>query len=179
MVKEAFAEGYPNGTLAGNNSAAWMVEQVRKYPGEVVIYSGGALTNVALAVRLDPQFASLAKGLVIMGGYLDVTLLTTSGSVMQADLNSDVSPCTMRGNSHEYGVLTVLQINLKIDPEGAKAALTANFPSITIVGNSANQEFPDQAFLDEVWEVENGYTKLFYDHYGTTVCTLYITNLAV
>lgn len=68
-----------------------MVEQVRKYPGEIMIYSGGALTNIALAIRLDPDFASLAKGLVIMGGYLDVTLLTTSGSTLQADLNSDVS----------------------------------------------------------------------------------------
>lgn len=68
-----------------------MVEQVRKYPGEVMIYSGGALTNIALAVRLDPGFASLAKGLVVMGGYLDVVLLTTSGSTLQADLNSDVS----------------------------------------------------------------------------------------
>lgn len=68
-----------------------MIEQVRKYPGEVMIYSGGALTNIALAVRMDPEFASLAKGLVIMGGYIDVTLLQTSGSTMQADLNSDVS----------------------------------------------------------------------------------------
>lgn len=68
-----------------------MVEQVRKYPGEVFIYSGGGLTNIALAVRLDPEFASLTKGLAIMGGYLDVTLLTTAGSVLQADINSDVS----------------------------------------------------------------------------------------
>lgn len=74
-----------------------MVEQVRKYPGEVMIFSGGALTNIALAVRLDPQFASLAKGLVIMGGYLDVTLLQTSGSVLQADLSSDVSLFDIRG----------------------------------------------------------------------------------
>lgn len=65
----------------------------------------------------------------------------------------------------------MLQINLKIDPEGAKVALTADFPSITIVGNAANQEFPDQAYLDEVYEVENGYTKLFHDHYGTLVCS--------
>lgn len=97
IVKAAFNEGFPNGTLAGNNSAAWMVEQVRKYPGEVMIFSGGALTNIALAVRLDPQFASLAKGLVIMGGYLDVTLLQTSGSVLQADLSSDVSLFEIRG----------------------------------------------------------------------------------
>lgn len=68
-----------------------MVQQVRKYPGQVSIYSGGALTNVALAVRMDPEFASLAKELVIMGGYVDVNLLQVTGSVLQADLSSDVS----------------------------------------------------------------------------------------
>lgn len=107
-----------------------MVEQVRKYPGEVMIYSGGALTNIALAVRMDPEFASLAKGLVIMGGYLDVTLLQTSGSTLLADLNSDVSllAVAVKGS----GVLTISrQINLKIDPEGAKVALTAPFPNIS------------------------------------------------
>lgn len=57
-----------------------------------------------------------------------------------------------------------------MDPEGAKVALTADFPSITIVGNGANQVFPDQAYLDEVYEVDNAYTKLFHDHYGTIVC---------
>ncbi|KAL1881286.1 hypothetical protein Daus18300_001138 [Diaporthe australafricana] len=147
VVKAAFSEGFPNGTLAGNNSAAWMIEQVRKYPGEVLIYSGGALTNIALAVRMDPQFASLAKGLVIMGGYLDVTLLMTSGSVLQADLSSD--------------------INLKIDPEAAKVALTADFPSITIVGNAANQVMSTQEFLDELYEVKTPYTELAHEHYGT------------
>lgn len=115
VVQAAFYEGFPNGTLAGNNSALWMVEQVRKYPNEVVIFSGGALTNIALAVRLDPEFASLAKRLVIMGGYLDVTLLQTSGSVLQADLSSDVSFGVILGyiqnkghrTSRRYSSLTV------------------------------------------------------------------------
>lgn len=83
-----------------------MIEQVRKYPGEVMIFSGGALTNIALAVRMDPQFAALAKGLVIMGGYLDVTLLQTSGSVLQADLSSDVSfTIFVAGNGKGHGAL--------------------------------------------------------------------------
>lgn len=43
-----------------------MIEQVRKYPGQVSIYSAGALTNVALAVRMDPDFAKNAKELIIM-----------------------------------------------------------------------------------------------------------------
>ena len=90
IAKSAFLEGYPNGTLSGYHAAAWMVEQVNKYPGEVMIYSGGALTNIALAIRMDSKFASLTKGLVIMGGYIDVNLLQTSGSTLQADINSDV-----------------------------------------------------------------------------------------
>jgi inosine-uridine nucleoside N-ribohydrolase len=40
---------------------------VHKYPGEVVIWAGGPLTNIALALRLDPAVASLAKELVLMG----------------------------------------------------------------------------------------------------------------
>ncbi|KAH7024787.1 Inosine/uridine-preferring nucleoside hydrolase domain-containing protein [Microdochium trichocladiopsis] len=147
ISRAAFIEGFPNTTLAGETAAAWMVEQVRKYPGQVTIYSGGALTNVALAVRLDPTFASNAKGLVIMGGYLDVMMLQTTGTRLLADINSD--------------------INLKVDPEAAKIALTANFPNITIVGNGANQVFPVQEYLDEVYQVETPYTKLFHDHYGT------------
>jgi Inosine-uridine nucleoside N-ribohydrolase len=90
VVKAAFLEGYPNTTLAGNYAAAWMIEQVHKYPGEVMIYSGGALTNIALPIRMDPKFASLTKGLVIMGGYIDVNLLEVTGSVLEADINSDV-----------------------------------------------------------------------------------------
>lgn len=66
-------------------------------------------------------------------------------------------------------LLTTRQINLKIDPEGAKVALTADFPTVTIVGNAANQVFPDQEYLDEVYEVKNGYTELFYNYYGTSV----------
>jgi len=75
--KSAFLEGFPSNETAvpGKMAASFMVEQVHKYPGQVSIYAAGALTNVALAVRLDEQFASLAKELVMMGGYLDVNML--------------------------------------------------------------------------------------------------------
>lgn len=77
----AFLEGYPNTTaVTGKSAAQFMIEQVRKYPGQVSIYAAGALTNVALAVRLDEEFASLAKELVIMGGYLDVNMYQVSYS---------------------------------------------------------------------------------------------------
>lgn len=144
----AFLEGFPNITAVVNKSAAaFMIEQVHKYPGQVSIYAAGAMTNVALAVRMDDQFASLAKELVIMGGYVDVNMYQATGTVNQADINSD--------------------INLMIDPEAAKIALTADFPSITIAGNVANQVISTQEFLDEVYEVENPYSKLMHEYYGT------------
>jgi hypothetical protein len=77
-----------------------MVEMVHKYPGQVSIYSAGALTNVALAVRMDPEFASLAKQLVIMGGYVDLNMLEATGSIMLADYQSDVSLSPMEDGFH-------------------------------------------------------------------------------
>lgn len=74
-MKAAFVEGFPNTTAKDDVSAAqFMVEQVRKYPGKVSIYAAGALTNIALAVRMDSKFAGLAKELVVMGGYVDDNL---------------------------------------------------------------------------------------------------------
>lgn len=53
-----------------------------------------------------------------------------------------------------------------IDPEASKIALTADFPSITIAGNVANQVISSQEFLDEIYEVKNPYSKLVYEEYG-------------
>ncbi|CZT25243.1 related to inosine-uridine preferring nucleoside hydrolase [Ramularia collo-cygni] len=148
ISKSAFKEGYPNNTFASDISAAeFMVQQVRKYPGEVTIYSAGALTNIALAARIDPNFAKNTKGLVIMGGYLDGNLLQTTGSTRLADFQSD--------------------INLKMDPESSKIVLTSPFPKITINGNVANTLISTQEFLDEIYEVKNPYSELMHKHYGT------------
>lgn len=89
--KDAFSEGYPNATFASEFGAWYMVEQVRKYPGEVTIYSAGALTNIALAIRMDSSFAKNAKQLVIMGGYVDLNMQSVAGDHIQADISYDVS----------------------------------------------------------------------------------------
>ncbi|KAF7525333.1 hypothetical protein G7054_g11124 [Neopestalotiopsis clavispora] len=144
VSKAAFKEGYPNGTLSGVHAAAWMVEQVRKYPGEVTIWSAGAMTNVALAVRLDSEFAALTNGLYVMGGYMDVNLLQTSGSILHSSVGFN-------------------QFNLKADPEAARIALSADFPKITVVSQGSNDIFPEMAWLEEVYQVQNPYTRLMHD----------------
>lgn len=148
VVKAAFLEGFPNTTFASDISAAeFMVQQVRKHPGEISIYAAGAMTNLALAIRLDSTFARNTKELVIMGGFVDVTMLEATGSKLLAELQSDV--------------------NLMIDPEASKIALTADFPNITIAGNVANQVMSTQSFLDEVAKVKTPYSTMMHKYYGT------------
>ena len=97
-----------------------MIEQVFKYPGKVSIYAAGSLTNVAAAIRMNDTFASTAKELVIMGGYVDLNLMQ-----VQSDLDQDLGS----------------DINFIVDPEAAHIAITADWPSITIAGNIANTQY--------------------------------------
>ncbi|MDQ8186782.1 nucleoside hydrolase [Pelagicoccus sp. SDUM812002] len=60
--------GMPQLQPAAEIAVLFMIKMVRKVLGEVTILEGGPLTNLALAQRLDPEFASLAKELVYMGG---------------------------------------------------------------------------------------------------------------
>lgn len=49
-------------------AADFIVETVRSRPGEVTLVPIGALTNLALALRKDPEIARLVRGIVAMAG---------------------------------------------------------------------------------------------------------------
>jgi inosine-uridine nucleoside N-ribohydrolase len=63
-------EGSPHTVPATGFAAQFMVEQVRAHPYQVTIFAAGPLTDIALAVRMDPEFPRLAKELVFMGASL-------------------------------------------------------------------------------------------------------------
>ncbi|MFY9646227.1 MAG: nucleoside hydrolase, partial [Terriglobales bacterium] len=69
-VPNPLPEGNPSLKPESEDAAHFMIRMVHQYPHEVTIYAGGPLTNLALAVSLDPQFSSLAQELVIMGGSI-------------------------------------------------------------------------------------------------------------
>jgi purine nucleosidase len=67
----AMPEGKPTAKAADEDAAHFLVRMVLKYPNEVTIYEGGPMTNLALAISIDPEFASLAKELVFMGASIN------------------------------------------------------------------------------------------------------------
>lgn len=59
--------GFPKMEPHPGRAAEFIIETIRGHPGEVVLYFAGPLTNLALAVRMDPGIVPLAKSLYIMG----------------------------------------------------------------------------------------------------------------
>lgn len=117
-------EGLPHTKPAAENAVDFMIQAVHAHPHQITIYAAGPLTDIALAIRLDPEFASLAKRLVIMGGMVDTNLLQVTGS---ANFNSD--------------------FNFIFDPEAAHITLTSAWPQVIIVGNVSNSVIFDKSVL--------------------------------
>jgi purine nucleosidase len=104
----SLAEGTPSAKPAAEDAAHFLVRTVRQYPHQVTIYEGGPMTNLALALGLDPDFASLAQELVFMGGSLNP-----------------------RTDDPEFANNPRHEFNFWFDPEAAYIVLRAPWPKIT------------------------------------------------
>ena len=100
-------EGQPTTKTATEDAAHFLIRVVRKYPHQVTIYEGGPMTNLALALSIDPTFSELAQELVFMGGSLGP----------QTD-----DPEFVNNPRHEF--------NFWFDPEAARIVLRAPWKKI-------------------------------------------------
>jgi purine nucleosidase len=107
-------------TKAQNGIAAnFMIRMVRKYPGQVTIIEAGPMTNLALAQRLDPEFASLARELVYMGGSLNPQQVLDNRSAAEF--------------AREYVNSPRREFNTRFDPEAASIVARSPWKKITVV----------------------------------------------
>src|SRR3982074_114338 len=103
-------EGEPHIKARAGTAAEFIVQMVHKYPGQVVLWAGGPLTNYALALKLDPEVATLAKEFVLMGGGL------------YAD----------KGAIDPGAIDARREFNWWFDPEAARIVLRAPWKKLTI-----------------------------------------------
>jgi purine nucleosidase len=121
-------EGQPTLKPIDEDAAHFLIRQVHARPHQVTIYAAGPMTNIALAIAIDPEFASLTKGIVMMGGSLNP----------QTD-----DPEFATSPRHEF--------NFWFDPEAAHIVLRAAWPrvDVTTVDVSIRAPFTQQ-MLDEI-----------------------------
>lgn len=100
--------GKPTIKAIDKHAALFLIETIRKHPGEVILWAGGPLTNIALALALDPELPKLTKELVLMG----------------AGFNVD------KGGNHRVNGRR--EFNWWWDPEAVRMVMSAGWKKITI-----------------------------------------------
>ena len=63
-------EGQTKLKPADEDAAHFLIRMVHRYPHEVTIYEGAPMTDLAIAISIDPHLPELVKELVFMGGSL-------------------------------------------------------------------------------------------------------------
>ena len=104
--------GVPKLKPAQGTAAEFLIRKVHEFPGAVTILAAGPMTNLALAARLDPQFATLAKELVFMGGSFNPV---SSGNAFAG----------------EYANTPRKEFNMRFDPEASHIVLHQPWKKIT------------------------------------------------
>jgi len=61
----------PSSPVSSTAAAVGIVEQAHRHAGELELIALGPLTNLALALRLDPSLPQRVKRLLVMGGAID------------------------------------------------------------------------------------------------------------
>jgi len=105
----ALPEGAPSAKASTESAAQFLVRMVRKYPHEVTIYAAGPMTDLAVAMAIDPQFPELSKELILMGG--------------------SINPQT---EDPEFSLSPTREFNFWMDPEASHAVLHGKWPRVVV-----------------------------------------------
>jgi inosine-uridine nucleoside N-ribohydrolase len=131
--------GYPEMKPQDLHGVQFLINTIKANPGEIIVVAIGPLTNIALAIRLEPEIISLVKRIVYMGGAFDVP--------------GNMTPAA--------------EMNWWFDPEAAKMSVRAPFPDQLIVGLDVCEKYLfDKEIFDRITEVETPIAKFFANKYG-------------
>ncbi len=122
----------PKGKPIEKSAAEFIIDTVRAYPGEVILAPVGPLTNIALALEIDPGIASLIKKIVLMGGTVSVT--------------GNISP--------------VAEANIYHDAHAADIVMQASCPVVMVGLDVTEQVIMTPQYFEELFKAENPATNL-------------------
>jgi purine nucleosidase len=114
----------------------FLIEKILASPGEITLVAIGPLTNVALAIRKEPQVAKAIKELIIMGGAIRHEGNTTA----LAEFNTYVDPHAAHIVFHAGIPTTLVPLDVTyqclLTAEDVKRLLKINSPITSFIKDS-------------------------------------------
>ena len=128
----------------GKHAALAIIETVMAAPGDVTVLALGRMTNVALALSLEPRMAAEVKEIVVMGGA--VTVPGNVSGVATANLHEDPESASIVYRSGAPIVQVGLDVcnRVTVTPSQLEAISNAGSPSTRLLSDAT-------AFLREAY----------------------------
>lgn len=132
--------GKPSTQPIEETASEFMLSQTRQYPGEVSIIAMGPLTNIAIAQRLDEDFAQRVADITLMGG----------GYLLNLPIDAEHDEFEM-----QQAYQPRASFNFYWDPEAAHIVLTSPWQEISIVSiDAVAPTRGSRAMLDTIAEAD-------------------------
>lgn len=128
--------------IEGRSAIDFLVSAVMEHPKQVSILAIGPLTNIAMAMRMEPRFAANVKQLVIMGGA--------------------VAALPDGGGNHTPNA----EFNFYVDPEAAQIVLRSGIPIVLSPLNVSRKARFTKEHYDRIVAVDTPITRLIRDTLG-------------
>ncbi|GAA3758514.1 purine nucleosidase [Spinactinospora alkalitolerans] len=146
----------PGGAAVEESAAELLVRLARSAPGEIDVLAVGPLTNLALALGLEPELPKLVRRVVVMGGAVQVA--------------GNVTPWA--------------EANVNNDPEAAEVVLAAGFDLTLVALDVTMRTLARGPWLDELAAVESDrarsssrfldfYVGWYTDVFGERACAMH------
>lgn len=136
-------EGNPSLRPTDEEAANFIVRQARAHPGEISLWCAAPMTDVALALRLEPKLPHLIRELHFMGGSFD--------------------PQTQ---AREFRHTPRREFNLRFDPEAAHMVFHAPWAKVTCSPIDISQEVKSRP--EDFAEIARAGTPIaaYFDRFG-------------
>jgi len=136
-------EGRPSTKPSDEDAPHFLIRMTHKFPNEITIYAGGPMTNLALAISIDPEFPKLAKELVFMGASLnpvtdDPEFINTPRREFNLWFDPEAAHVVLRAPWKKI-VCTPVDVSVKtrLTPDLINRIKAANSPAAHYVGQYA------------------------------------------
>lgn len=120
----------PSRTATPGRAAEQIVERALARPGELTVVATGAMTNLALALSIEPLLAEVLAGIVVMAGSLDEGNTTAS-----AEFNAYADPHALKIVLDCGAPVTMFGLNVThqvlATPDRVQALRTSGHPLAT------------------------------------------------